>query len=122
MSFTVFPSPAPGASSGSLLVIDVRTKGRDRPQVSWAVTVAVTVTIWWWAGRSTDGERVTEMLGADTPAQTPAWQASPVVQDIPSLQEVPSLTCGLEQPAAPPQTSLVQELPSAQRAFPPSST
>jgi hypothetical protein len=46
--------------------------------------------------------------------------ASPVVQALPSSHG--PLTFACEHPAAPPQTSLVQPLPSPQRAFPPPSS
>ena len=72
MSFTVLPSEGPGASSGSLLVIDTRIPGKGEPQASAAETVAVMGTIWWLAGFRIAGARLTEMEGAAVPAQAPA--------------------------------------------------
>src|SRR6059036_3972063 len=93
MSFIVDPSEGPGASSGSLLVIEVSTIWKACAQ-ELGTTVAVTVTILWLAGFSVEGVRLTDIAGE-------------------------SGAC--EQPAAPPQTSALQGLPSSQSAPPPSS-
>ena len=89
MSRRVEPSPVPGASSGSLLTMEVRIAGKDPPQLSVAVTVASICTRRWLGGASTDGDKVTVTLcgGPPTgvPVQAPFTQVSLVVHALLSL-------------------------------------
>src|SRR5262245_62164465 len=61
MSFVVFPSPSP--SSGSLLVMDVRTNRGAGSQRSLTDTVATMSTIMWFGGQSRFGLTVTVSRG-----------------------------------------------------------
>jgi hypothetical protein len=77
MSFTVAPSPGPGASSGSSLTTDASVTVGG-PHASLAVTDASTVDIRWFGGHKRSGVNATEIVGGVT-STTVAVQTATVV-------------------------------------------
>src|SRR5262249_7518798 len=90
ISLTVLPSEFPGASSGSLLVTETSRMLGSATHPVGQCGVTTMSTILWLCSLICEGfNSIRKKVSCPTPVQTPDWQLSPVVQELPSSQRVP---------------------------------